>query len=205
MAFLNDSEKRRIQQAIESAEARIDGELVTIIASTSDTYRYIPTMWAGLVTLLAPWLTLLVAPHISLVHALSIQSGVFLLVLLLFHWRPVKMALIPNEVKRQRASRLAHAEFFSRGLHRTANHNAVLLFVSVAERYVEIIADTGIDECVGDTCWRQIVAGFTQQVRHGRIAEGFLAAIGECAARMAEHYPATGEEVNLLPDHLIEI
>jgi putative membrane protein len=205
MAFLNDSEKRRIQQAIESAEAQIDGELVTIIASTSDTYRYIPTMWAGLITLLAPWLTLLAAPGVSLVAALSIQSGVFLVVLLLFHWQPVKMTLIPEQVKRQRASRLAHAQFFSRGLHRTPNHNAVLLFVSVAERYVQIIADKGIDDCVADTCWRDIVAGFTDRVSQGHIAEGFLVAIGECAARMAEYYPATGEKTNILPDHLIEI
>jgi putative membrane protein len=205
MAFLNDSENRRIQQAIEAAETQIDGELVTIIASVSDTYRYVPTMWAGLITLLAPWLMLLVAPAISLVEALIIQSAVFLGVLLLCHWQPVKMALIPQALKRQRASRLAREQFFHRGLYRTPNHNTVLLFVSVAERYVEIVADQGIGDRVAEACWRDIVAAFTDRVSQGHIAEGFLVAIGECARRMAEHYPATGAKANVLADRLIEI
>jgi len=205
MGFINDADRQRIRQAIESSEKQFDGELVTIIAAASDTYRYIPTMWAGLVTLLAPWLTLLVAPGLDLFAVLTVQSAVFLVVILLFHWRPVKMALVPRPVQQQRASRLAHEQFFRRGLHLTHNHNAVLLFVSVAERYVEIVADRGINECVNNDCWSEIVDGFTARVRAGLIAEGFLQAIGECTGHMTRYYPPGKEDVKILPDHLIEI
>jgi putative membrane protein len=205
MAFINDTDRQRIRQAIESSEVQFDGELVAIIAAASDTYRYIPTMWAGLVTLLAPWLTLVVAPGLDLFTVLTVQSAVFLMVILLFHWRPVKMALVPRHVQQQRASRLAHEQFFCRGLHLTHNHNAVLLFVSVAERYVEIIADKGINECVGQECWPEIVAGFTGKIRAGRIAEGFLYAITECTGQMKKHYPPGKQSAKILPDHLIEI
>ena len=205
MAVINAADRQRIQQAIASSEAQFDGELVTIIAAASDTYRYIPTMWAGLLTLLSPWLTLLVVPGLDLFAVLSVQSAVFLVVMLLCHWQPVKMALVPRQVQHQRASRLAHEQFFRQGLHLTRNHNAVLLFVSVAERYVEIIADKGINECVNNECWSEIIDGFTSKVRAGRIADGFLYAIGECTGCMSRHYPPGDEIVNILPDHLIEI
>jgi len=205
MAFINDADRQRIKQAIESSESRFDGELVTIIAAASDTYRYIPTMWAGLLTLLAPWLILLISPGLDLIAILSVQSGVFLVLMLLCHWRPVKMALVPRQVQQQRASRLAHEQFFRQGLHLTRNHNAVLLFVSVAERYVEIIADKGINECVGHEYWPEIVDGFTRKVRAGHISDGFLYAIGECAGCMSRHYPPGDEVANILTDHLIEI
>jgi putative membrane protein len=148
---------------------------------------------------------LLVAPLAALTTILIVQSAVFLGLMLLFHWRPVKMALIPAPVKRQRASRLAREQFFGRGLHLTDNHNAILLFVSVAERYVEIIADSGIHARVADPCWQDIVADFTARVGRGQIADGFLCAIEACSARLAEHYPATAERSNRLPDYLIEI
>ena len=205
MPFISDTDRQRIRQAIEAAEAQFDGELVTVIAAASDTYRYIPTMWAGLITLLSPWLVLFFAPLPDLFSVLSVQSAVFLLVMLLFHWRPVKMALVPRHVQQQRASRLAHEQFFRLGLHHTGNHNAVLLFVSVAERYVEIIADKGISECVNNACWSEIVGGFTDRVRAGRIADGFLYAIDACSHHMAQHYPPGNESANILPDHLIEI
>jgi len=205
MAFINDADRQRIKQAIESSEVQFEGELVTIIAAASDTYRYIPTMWAGLLTLLSPWLTLLIAPGLELFAVLSVQSAVFLVALLLCHWQPVKMALVPRQVQHQRASRLAHEQFFRQGLHLTPNHNAVLLFVSVAEHYVEIIADKGINECVNNECWPEIVDGFTRKVRAGRIADGFLYAISECTVCMSRYYPPGDEIVNILPDHLIEI
>lgn len=205
MAFINDTDRQRIKQAVESAEELFDGELVTIIAAASDTYRYIPTMWAGLVTLLAPWLTMLIEPGLDLFAVLSVQSAVFLVMLLLFHWQPVKMALVPRQVQHQRASRLAHEQFFRQGLHLTRNHNAVLLFVSVAERYVEIIADKGINECVGQQCWLEIVDGFTRRVRAGHVSDGFLYAIDECADCMSRYYPSGEEAANILTNHLIEI
>ncbi|HAJ91622.1 MAG TPA: hypothetical protein DCO71_03215 [Gammaproteobacteria bacterium] len=205
MKFINESDRQRIKQAIHSAEAQFEGELVTIITAASDTYRYIPTMWAGLVTLLSPWLTVLFAPGMALFEALSIQSAIFLVVILLFHWQPVKMLLIPRQVKHQRASRLAHEQFFHQGLHLTRNHNAVLLFVSVAEHYVEIIADKGINDCVDNDCWPEIVDGFTAKVRSGQISDGFLYAIEQCTEYMARHYPPGNEKTNVLPNHLIEL
>ena len=82
----------------------------------------------------------------------------------------------PTAVKRRRAGRLAREQFFAQGLHLTRARTGVLIFVSVAEHYVEIIADQGIDALVPPGTWDKAVADFVGQVRAGHIAEGFLAA-----------------------------
>ena len=81
----------------------------------------------------------------------------------------------------------------------------LLLFVSEAEHYVEIIADRGIDAKVPPGAWDAIVAAFTTQVRAGKVADGFVAAVAACGALLAERLPIAGENPNRLPDVLIEI
>ena len=118
---------------------------------------------------------------------------------------PVCMALVPDWITRRRASRGAREQFFERGLHLTRARTGVLIFVSVAEHYVEIIADEGIDTLVPPGTWDKAVADFVERVRAGRVAEGFLAAIEVVGTRLAEHFPRAPDDRDELPNHLIEI
>ena len=87
----------------------------------------------------------------------------------------------------------------------TPHHSGVLLFVSLAERYVEIVADKGIHEKLGEAHWQGIIDRFVDQVRRGRIVDGFVDAIAACGAAMAQHYPPDPSNSNELSDGLIEI
>jgi len=49
----------------------------------------------------------------------------------------------------------------------THGHSGVLLFVSMAERYVEIVADKGIHEKIGEARWQGHRAAFLQKVQAG--------------------------------------
>ena len=91
------------------------------------------------------------------------------------------------------------------GLHRTPNRTGVLFFVSVAEHYVEILADDGVAQVVDENQWRQIVDEYLKAVRSGRVGEGMATAIDHCTELMAKHFPPGQDEHNLLPDHLIQI
>ena len=94
---------------------------------------------------------------------------------------------------------------FAQGLHLTRARTGVLIFVALAERHVEIIADQGINALVPPGTWDQAVADFVARVRAGRIAEGFLAAIAVVGERLAEHFPRPADDVDELPNRLIEI
>ena len=76
----------------------------------------------------------------------------------------------------------------------------VLLFVSAAEHYVEIIADKGINDVVADDAWQDIVQNFVQHVKQQQVTDGFLTAIAACGELLADHFPATDKDINELPN-----
>jgi putative membrane protein len=205
MAFLTEHEKAQIAAAIAAAERKTQGELVTVITPCSDDYRYIPLLWAALLALLVPGFLSLLENPLPADLAYLAQICTFLGAAALFNWLPLKMRLIPADVKRLRARRLAREQFFLQNLHMTRARTGVLLFVSVAERYVEIIADQGISDRVASEAWRTIVTGFIGRVRKRQVAEGFLAAIAACGELLAAHFPAQQDNRNELPNRLVEL
>ena len=204
MPFLTDDDRQRIESAIAEAERRTSGELVAVVAQSAGDYRSVPLLWPALVALLLPAILLTIEPGMSAWTLYLVQAAAFL-VLALLAQLPVRMALVPDWLKRRRASRLAREQFFERGLHLTRGRMGVLIFVSVAEHYVEIIADEGIDALVPPGTWDKAVADFIERVRAGRIAEGFLDMIEVIGARLAEHFPRAPDDRDELPNRLIEI
>ena len=205
MAFLTDDEKRRLRARIEAAERQTRGELVTVIARESDAYPFVPLLWASVIALSLPPVILLADLWIDLATVSLIQLAAFLVLALLFRWRPVKMWLVPKATKLRRAGRAAREQFLAQGVHNTSDRCGVLIYVSVGEHYVEILADRAINAKVAQAEWDAIVAAFVASVKQGEVAAGFDQAVDACGALLAKHFPAAPGERNELPDHLIEL
>ena len=165
LSLLVEEDRRRITAAIRDVESRTSGELVTVVARASDGYAAFPLLAAAFLALLAPAAVWIAAPDLDHLDVYAIQLGTFIIAAALVLWRPLRMWFVPAALKRRQASRLAREQFHALGLDQTRGRTGILLFVSVAERYVEILADRGIDEKVPPGTWKQIVADFTQQVR----------------------------------------
>jgi putative membrane protein len=205
MEFIKDEDKARISRAIQEAESRTAGEIVTIIAREADDYPFLPLLWAAGAALLTPLPLVLLDLPLTALQIYEIQMVVFLGLGLLTRWRPLKMRLIPRAVKRQRAGRLARAQFVEQGLHHTEGRSGIMIFVSVAERYVEIMADQGINDRVPPGSWDGIVRDFVAKVRAKQTAEAFVFAVERCGALLAEHFPAEPRNPDELPNHLVEL
>lgn len=205
MALLSEHDRTRVEQAIKEAETRSSGEFVTAIAAASDDYLYIPTLAAAGVVFLLSGLVLLLPWPIRVDLFYAGQVAGFIALALAFRWPPLRMTLVPRSVKEERARRYAHQLFLDLGLSSTRDRTGVLLFVSEAEHYVEIIADRGVQEHADNAVWERIVADFTREVRAGRTADGFVQAVAACTAVMAEHHPWHSGDQNELPNRLIEV
>ena len=205
MAFLTDNDRQRIRAAIEAAELKTRGEFVTVVARESDEYLYIPILWAALISLAIPGLAQLSLVPWLVAHTYSIQVVAFVLIAVLFRLPVIKHRLIPKNVQRQRAHQIALEQFFLQNLHGTEERTGVLLFVSVGEHYVEIIADKGINDRVESGAWDAVVQVFVADVRRGRVADGFVEAIESCGRLLETHFPIGEGDRNELPDHLIEL
>ncbi len=206
MIKFSEQDKARITAAICAAEEKTSGEFVTVVARYSDHYIFLPLLWGAMIALLLPGIFMLFSVPLSWVHTYQIQLAVFIALTALFLFVPeLHLLLVPRRVKHSRASRLAKAQFYQQGVHMTKHHSGVLFFVSLAERYVEIVADRGIHEKIGEARWQEIVQLFVTHMQKGEVAEGFVVAIGACGTAMAEHYPREADDVNELSDGLIEI
>ncbi|MBI5611609.1 MAG: TPM domain-containing protein [Gammaproteobacteria bacterium] len=205
MAFLTDSEKDQLRAVIRQAEARTAGEIVTVIARASGDYYYYPTLWAALAAILAPlpfeWFAVSFAP----LGVIELQLLTFMLLGLLLRVPAIKLRLVPRAVQRAYCARRAREQFLAQNLHTTRERTGVLLYVSVAEHHIELLADAGIHARVPAGTWDTIVAEFTAQLRAGRIGAGFCTAVQTVGEHLAGHFPADAANPNELPDHLIEI
>ena len=205
MAFMTETDKKQVSQAIREAERQTSGELVVLVAKAADPYRYIPLLWPALAALAVPVLCLLISPGMALADVTLIQLGLFLALQLLFLIPALKMRVIPRKVKDRRARRLAREQFFAQGIHRTEGRSGVLLFISIAEHYVEVIADAGIHEKVPAGTWDGVVAELTAKLRTGETAAGLAAAVLKIGEYLIEHFPSGEINKDEIIDGVIEI
>ncbi|MGH8462968.1 MAG: TPM domain-containing protein, partial [Pseudomonas sp.] len=78
----------------------------------------------------------------------------------------------------------------------------VLIFVSEAERYVEILVDEGISRHLDNKVWDGIVRRFTEQVGKGQTLQGFVTCVEACGEVLRQHVPVT-QTRNELPNRLV--
>lgn len=200
--LLDKQAQADLAAAITEQEKRTDAELVTVLAGQADDYRYITTLWAALLSLLVPAALLFIPHWLTSLEALMLQWGVLLMLAVLFRFKAIQFRLVPRSLQRQRAASLARSAFLEQGLHHTRGDTGLLIFVSEAEHYVEILADQGIACHVDDSQWQAIVDAFVAKVKAGQVAEGFQQCVAACGDKLAAHVPATTAK-NELPNHLV--
>ena len=119
--------------------------------------------------------------------------------------RLVVEAALPSELvwdgvsNRQRALAL----FAELGVWDTEDNCGVLLYVNLAERKVDIVADRAIHRKLGDAAWRTVCDAMTSAYARGQFHEGTLAAVQQVNALLQQHFPSAGARPNELPDHPI--
>jgi putative membrane protein len=207
---MTPEEHARIAAAVQAAEASTSGEIYCVVARSSDSY-FFPA--AFMVTLAVVVVSLAVAYALDLwwyelepmmlVIAQIVTVACALIVLALFP--AIRIHLVPLRQRYRHAHDNAMKQFLARNIHITTARTGVLLFVSLAERYAEVVADAGINGRVPQETWDSVVAGLTAHAKKGRIADGFIEAIGVVGSLLAAHFPVTAENVNELDDHVVEI
>lgn len=222
--MLSDDDRASVSAAVAAAELGTAGEIVTIVAPESDAYHDVALHWAVLAMLLVlallsawprladplhalvadPW-TDAMPPSALLGTALVLVTLAFLLVRLLLAWVPLRLALTPRATKARRVRRRAIALFRASAERRTSGRTGVLLYLSLAERRAEIVADAAIHSRVAPEIWGDAMIALVAAVRDGRAGDGMAEAVTRIGAVLAEHFPRGADDVNELPDRVIEL
>ena len=104
--------------------------------------------------------------------------------------------LFRNQSARERALNIfSHLRIWD-----TAHNNGVLIYLLLADRNVEIVADRGIDAKVGSAGWEKICRAMETDFKAGNFESGVIKGIEAVSRQLATHFPAHGQGRNELPD-----
>lgn len=205
--FLTAHEKENILRTVKESERRTSGELVPLIVSESSDYGAHEII--GAFTLAMPlavggaylvnWSQY--SQHDTLALFLMVFVPVFGLCYLLMNLCPaLKRFFIPDATMDEEVRETAAAAFFSHGLHKTRDESGVLLYISVFERRVWILADRGINTNLPDGTWDDIIADLTRGIKQKKRGEAICIAIRRIGELLTAHCPAYRDHANELPD-----
>jgi len=229
LLVLSEKDKARISEAITEAESRTSGEIFCVLAHEVSHYREVPLLWATVAALVGPPLLVLLGLHRLaldfifsswtddsakameglILRTLStyglVQAGLFLSVLIIVALPAVRRAVTPGLLKRHHVRQAARHHFAAAGLHLSHQEPHILIFASLADRRVELVAHDNIHRAVGEGPWNAAVAAVVEGIRTGKAGDGFVKGVEICGAALAEHFPSDGHTQNKLPNTILEM
>jgi putative membrane protein len=202
--MLTEQQARRIEAAVGEAEARTSAEIAVCILPASGDDRGLAAI-AGAIALAAvetvgPAIWWNISPMIWLAIAIVTAIAVFWLC----DRFDLGLRCLPARLVVKDARRAARAAFLDNGLDDSPGRNGILLFVSRAEHYVEILPDRAAAAAIAPDQWAAVVQEFRGQMRRGDLGEAVAGAVVKIGVLCAAHFPAQAGDRNRVPDRAIQ-
>ena len=210
---LTDHDKVRISEAVRAAESRTSAEIVPMLVARSGLYRDAQHR-TGLALAFLVLTGLLMGEAIWLPWGWHAANAAWLIVATLSAYAvgawagtcdPVIRAVTSTERLHGKVLLRAERAFALHGISQTRERTGVLLMVSLLEREVYLLPDSGIGSRISPAQWNGVVEAVVAQLKAGDIAGGFCAGIERCGAIFAEVCPAPpGNNPDELPNRLVQ-
>lgn len=208
--FLTKTEQEQIKAAVASAEKKTAGEIVCMIVSSS--YHYPMASVLGATAIALP-VALLAAHFLGGLLWIGTQNmwfflGLFGIVFALMYWvlgqsATLKRLFISRKEIDEEVEEAAVTGFFRHGLYRTRDASGVLLFISVLEHKVWLLADKGIQAKVPQNEWDELVGSITKGIRKGQSAESICNTIQTIGDLLQTHFPIKADDSDELKNLII--
>lgn len=202
--FFTQSEKERIKATTQSVESRTDGEIAVMVVDQSDRYPETEILggviFGGLLSLVVSVLFF----HDSLFVYIPLSFFLFFP----FRWigatiPRLKLVFIGNHRREETVHRRAVQAFYEKGLYKTRLHTGVLIFLSLLEHKVWVLADKGIYEKMTQETLNRFAQDVSLGIKKSRACESLCQAIEGIGLLLAEHFPVTPGDIDELPDEVM--
>ncbi|MBN9545975.1 MAG: TPM domain-containing protein [Alphaproteobacteria bacterium] len=226
--MLTKSDHERITAAITEVESKTSGEIFCVLAHEVSRYREVPLAWAAIAALAVPPALVLSGLHrLAMVDIFSswtddsvrgveglilralstytlLQGAIFLCVALIVALPRVRRFVTPQFLKRHRVRQMARHHFAAAGARLSKAEPHILIYASLYDRQVELVAHRAIHEAVGAGPWNAAVAAVIDGMKAGKPADGYIQAIEICGEALAMHFPPNGSPRNAFPNSVLE-
>jgi putative membrane protein len=208
-SFFSAADLEAVRAAVAEAESRTSGEIVPYVVEASDAYTSALWKAAALGAVAGPLLEQLLYRTTDLwgwnmlfwpaISAAAGGAAGWLLALI----PTFRRWLAGSESLDQRTRQRAASAFLEQEVFRTRGRTGILLFLSLFERRVVVMGDSGINQKVEPGRWDGLVATVVAGIRAGKPGEALVAAVRECGDLLERHGVAReADDSNELPDEL---
>jgi len=199
-AKFDDAARAALTDCVKKIETTTDAELVLVVRARSGSYRHTDYLFGSLLAF-AGLLFLLFSPFDFHQYWVAIEVALLFVIGTVIASRSNSLRrLLTTDKCRSSAVRTgAAAMFYEAGIANTNAEMGLLIYLSVLERRLELIADRGILKGVNALEWNQQLFELRQAGRKAD-AESLQTGLENLGALLSKHLPATGENPNELPD-----
>lgn len=203
--LFTDEEKKQIEQAVAAAEGRTSGEIVPMIVNSSYNYPSAELIGAGSLALACGLTVSGFFGGASIWWFIPVFFVTFILAkMLISHCPGFKRKLISAEDMEEEVREKAIVSFIEQDLHQTRDRTGILILISLFERRVQVLADSGINAKVSQETWDQIVTIITDGLKSQQTATALCKAIERCGDLLVEHFPRRHDDTDELPNLIID-
>lgn len=193
--MINLDEQKMIEDAVVKVEKTTSGEVKVVVVEKSSQYRsanYRLGILFALLTVFFPF-----TQNLGLT-ILYFQIPLFILGYLIAFISPIKSFFLSQDEKNEEVNQRAMQAFFENNLHTTTDRTGILIFVSLLERQVQIMADTGINQKVEKNTWQKTVDQLILNIKKKNLTLGLQEAVFQCGEILSKHCPPKSENSNEL-------
>ncbi len=200
---INDKDRALINEAIKKAEANTSGEIVPVILQQSDFYPAAHFRLALVVGILFAILCYYNYNFNDPIVLIWSQLPGMVLGFVLAYIPMLKRLFTTKFEMQEEVYQRAIQLFYENKISMTRDRTGILIFISLLERKVEMLADCGINEKVEKDYWEKLVSALVIKIKEGKSTEGIITAINSCGENLANSFPIKADDTNELPDELI--
>jgi len=185
---------------IKEIERNTDAELVIVVRARSGNYAHADYLFGFLVSFLILNFLIFV-PFPFPEYLVPVDIAVAFVIGALISWRSnsIRRLFSKENYRKQAVRKAAAAMFYEAGIANTNAEMGILIYLSLMERRLELIADRGVLKKVPAHDWNHELFDL-HRLGKNPDPKSFQEAIERFGKVLATYIPATGENPNELPD-----
>jgi putative membrane protein len=190
---LTDDFKNKIKKAVTQAEKKSGGEIVTYITKASDDYNNIYWAVGFFFAFIGSSIFIFFYSFFQFIASYSIffLSAVFLLPLLIIYFlyiiKPLRLLFIDKNQINHYVNLKAKEAFLEKEVFNTQDRTGVLIYISLFEKRVVVLGDSGINKKVSKDKWDTVIITIIKGIKSNSLASGIISGISLCGTILKEN------------------
>lgn len=214
---LNKESLKKIREAVRKAESKTSGEIATAVTKESydyAIYELIFAVIAGFIYLLiimmfynpiTAWLQSIFWDYSPLYLLMFFGFSTFIVITIFYFLGNLPFLdriIVSRKIRNKKVKERAIRHFMESGVANTRDRTGILIFISLLEKRVELIADSGINRKIDQIQWQHIVDNIVIGINEKKFVENLVNSIIECGEILKKHFPIKKDDENELKNDI---